>query len=316
MKLFFKYLSIFVILVTITSCSNKENEENVTSDTTKEILTESNVNKDIITDSNEDKQIVSGTFGSDGAFTSETIKIEVSENAPEEEVNGQTYDKIFEEFIFHITDPTEYTGLSDKTKLLEQFIDKNNNKFGKFYIQKTLANYIFYYYSTMPEGLAGKEYILFDEKSFTSKVTISQFELDKPEFSKNNNFNNFFIENIYLLELEKNAINKLPNFSSKVDALLQKIFTRDSEARLFDTNSVNLFFIFELLNSKNEKQICTLVLPSKISLYTMDADYGSSYDNFYKNSTDTIIKANLPNLSSVVGKIQAFTSFYTTCISA
>jgi len=314
MKLFFKYLSILVILGTITSCSNKENEENVISDKTKEILTESNVDKDIITDSNEDKPIVSGTFGSEEVFTSDIIDIEVSENSPD--LNGQTYDEIFEDFVFHITDPTEDTIFYDKTKLLEQFIDKNNREFGKFYIQKTLANYIFYYYSTMPEGLAGKQYILFDEKTFTSKVTISQFEKEKPEFSKNNNFNNLFIDKIYLFELDKIAIKDLPNYSSEVDTLLQKIFTRDSKAIVFNnTNSVNSYFIFELLNSSNKKQICTLILPNKISLYTMDTDYGSSYDDFYKKSDDKT-KANLPNLASVVGKIQAFTSFYTTCISA
>jgi len=289
----------------LVSCSDNVNEENKLSEKTEAITTEN---------SNENS-VVSGTFGSDGAFTNNNIDIEVSEKP--EVVNELIYEEIYNDFIFHSIDIAKNKIIFDKNKLLEQFI-QNNKKIGKFYLQKNIANYLYSYYSNSSEGKAEKEYILFDKNIFTSKETLSLFEKENPGYSKDNNLNNAYLENVFLFELNKNTTDDLPNYSSEVDQLINNLYTRKINETIFDnelSNTINLFFIFEFVNNNKEKTVCTLILPNKISLYAMDIDYSSSYKDYYKNSPDTQVKANLPDLSSIVGKIQAFTSFYTSCIS-
>jgi|LakMenEpi03Aug12_release.lakeMendotaPanAssembly.Ray.scaffolds.fasta_scaffold185181_2 hypothetical protein len=305
MKILLKSFFIFGMTFLLVSCSDNINKENKLTEKTEEITSEN---------SNENS-VVSGTFGSDGAFTNNNIDIEVSENP--EAVNELIYEEIYNDFIFHSIDIAKNKIIFDKNKLLEQFI-QNNVKIGKFYLQKNIANYLYSYYSNSSEGKAEKEYILFDKSIFTSKESLSLFEKENPGYSKNNNLNNEYLENVFLFELNKNTTDDLPSYSSEVDQLIKNLYTRKINETIFDnelSNTVNLFFIFEFVNKDKEKTVCTLILPNKISLYAMDIDYSSSYKDYYKNSPDTKVKANLPDLSSIVGKIQAFTSFYTSCIS-
>lgn len=314
MKSIKKGFFIIIITITLASCSDNVNQENKLSETNKVNSTEKNDVNSI--DNIDDNSIVSGTFGSDGAFTSSIVNLEVSEEP--ELPNDQIYEEIYNDFLFHYIEPIGKNNLLDNNNLLEQFINKDGNKLGKFFLQKNIANYLYSYYSNSMEGKTEKDYILFNKNTFTSKEMVSIFEKEYPQYSKNNNLNNDYLENVFLLELNKNTIDDLPKYSNEVDELIKNLFIRKNNNTFFDNeslNTVNLFFIFEFIKNNKEKTVCTLILPNKISLYAMDVDYGSTYIDFYKNSSDIDVKLNLPDLSSIVGKIQAFTSFYTSCIS-
>jgi hypothetical protein len=303
-----KLIFIPIILLILSSCSNNDDVKNINTKPADVSPTP--------TAEEQSLSGISGSFGSDNTlFNDNNTTLEAE--TPLEISNENIYSDILTDFSYNATDITDGIFPNNKINLLEEFVDNDGKKIGKFFIQKVIASFYYYFYKNSAEGLVDRDVIIFDKDTTSSNSFLQNFLKANPIYSKSNSLNNETIDKVYSLYLNIENKDNLPKYNSEdVNQIILNIFERSLNRKNFNLSGdiKTIFYIFELSNAAN-KTVCTVLLPEILPIYSIDINYGSQYTEYYNSNKSDLVLANLPNLSTPIGKIQAFTSLYTECIS-